>query len=172
MFVFGVIFGPFLLPNALASEVQGERRAEVARAMPNRSLHSLCISKCTAKLESKLRCEKENAETWSTAHFQLIHKKNQLFHKIPPTNPQKIQLIHKEAPTNPQRSPFLVEKLPFFSTAPRRKCTKKWMDPHWNPSTNFLSNGKKSASFYPSMPSFDSLLQNEAHSSASLMPKS
>ena len=125
-----------------------------------------------AKLETKLRCEKENAETWSTAHFQLIHKKNQLFHKIPPTNPQKIQLIHKEAPTNPQRSPFLVEKLPFFSTAPRRKCTKKWMDPHWNPSTNFLSNGKKSASFYPSMPSFDSLLQNEAHSSASLMPKS
>ncbi len=36
-----------------AREVQGECRAELARAMLSRSLHSQCIPKCTAKLQQK-----------------------------------------------------------------------------------------------------------------------
>ena len=45
-----------------ANKVQGERRAELARAMLSRSLYSLCISKCTAKIRFLCDISKKIAE--------------------------------------------------------------------------------------------------------------
>ena len=49
----------FLLPrNYMAIEVQGECRAELARAMLSRSLQSQCISNCTTKIVKKIHPSK------------------------------------------------------------------------------------------------------------------
>ncbi len=47
------------LMSGRASEAQGECRAEPARAMLSRSLHSRCILKCSAKVDNKKTSHKE-----------------------------------------------------------------------------------------------------------------
>ena len=60
-----------------ANKVQGERRAELARAMLSRSLYSLCISKCTAKLQNNPDISKEFPEN----REKKPHFKNKNFQK-------------------------------------------------------------------------------------------